>query len=121
MNDVIVNIDDSALLEVIVGMIRETGHAPTLEAIRQRVGWGSRSTAHRRVDRLKAQGKLTGSGRSLRVAEPATIDDRIRDLEAQAQVAEEGWGRRHPARSGSHLDAYGQGWRDGFRAALPAR
>jgi SOS-response transcriptional repressor LexA len=124
---VVTIIDDDALLQTIARMIRVKGRAPTLEEIRVEVGWGSRSTAHRRVESLKAAGKLAGSGRDLRLTETTPsilgdLEDRTEALERAAQAAGRAFARRRTPDE-SHRAAvagYERGWREGFRAALRA-
>ena len=120
-DDVVTVVVDSAIVEWLRVFLDTRGHAPTVQQTADAMGWRSRATAHRRLEKLRERGVIAGAGRSLRLVEPSTLDDLTGQFEAAAVEAEAVYGRRNPARSGSHLDAYGQGWREGFRAGLRAR
>jgi len=121
--DVVTIVDDSAIVEWLRVFLDGRGHAPTVQQVADAMGWRSRATAHRRLEKLRERGVIAGAGRSLRLVEPEppTLDDRIEEIESAALAA-----RGEPDTGGlprpiGWLAGYERGWHDGFRAGLRSR
>lgn len=126
-DDVVTVVPDDTIVAYLRRFIREQRHAPTVAQVARAMGWRSRATAQRRLDKLRQGGRITGSGRALAVVpDPAEARERIREVTERlsARAAEDA--ERYAGRidgtpgAGPLLDAYRRGWEDGFRIGVGA-
>lgn len=132
-HDVITIVTDDGLVDAIRDLTRENGYPPTIAELGERVQLRARSTVHRRLARLRREGRITGgdraSGSTRTLAVVPTVgegaeawEEANRTLEQATAEVEAAIPDPPPAPSPhtGHVAAaaYARGWRDGFRAGV---